>query len=366
MKNSNRHTAIVLSILLTVGASLLASSTISFAQQSGMSYHFSTPIKEPHLKDNTPAAGAVLTSVPSQIKLDVDFYVGPGDQISMLKDGKEYGMGVTVVSSDKRSVTRSVDPYAPNGLYTLNYELCADDGECHPGQYQFAIQKAGNIADGQATDRRFSPPKDVPQLTAHTPLHGAVLADAPINVVVDFNYDRGPGSKIAILKDGKDYGIGDSTIDGLSNLHIRRNMTSDAPDGIYTVKYTSCQLNGTFNGSCNDGTFQFAIDRSKASTFTDLRGQKAVTITMKNISFDPMYVMVSKGTTVTWKNEDDVIHYVNTDQHPEHSYYPPMNSPQPLAKGDTFTLTFDRPGLYPYHCSAHMHMNNMTGTLLVK
>jgi plastocyanin len=42
-----------------------------------------------------------------------------------------------------------------------------------------------------------------------------------------------------------------------------------------------------------------------------------------------------------------------------------MNSQQ-LAKGDTFTLTFDRPGLYPYHCSAHMHMNNMTGTLLVK
>ena len=70
MKNSNRHTAIVLSVLLTVGASLLASSTISFAQQSGTSYHFSTPIKEPHLKDNTPAAGAVLSSVPSQIKLD--------------------------------------------------------------------------------------------------------------------------------------------------------------------------------------------------------------------------------------------------------------------------------------------------------
>ena len=72
--------------------------------------------------------------------------------------------------------------------------------------------------------------------------------------------------------------------------------------------------------------------------------------------------MVSKGTKVTWKNEDPVIHYVNTDQHPEHSYYPPMNS-QTLSKGDTFTLTFDRPGLYPYHCSAH---RRMTGTLLVK
>ena len=44
-------------------------------------------------------------------------------------------------SSDKLSVTRRLDPNAPNGLYTVNYELCWPDGTCHIGQYQFAIQK---------------------------------------------------------------------------------------------------------------------------------------------------------------------------------------------------------------------------------
>jgi plastocyanin len=214
----------------------------------------------------------------------------------------------------------------------------------------------GNIADAQSAGVQFSPPKEVGQWTNNTPLHGAVLAGVPINVVVDFNYDRGPGSKIAIMKDSKDYGIGDTKIDD-NKLAIRRDMDPDAPNGVYTVKYTSCQL----NGSCDEGAFQFAIDRSKAGAFTDLRGQKEVTITLKNFAFTPRNVLVSKGTKVTWKNEDDVAHFVNTDPHPEHSYLRAMNS-KALEKGDMFTLTFDKPGVYPYHCSAH---TSMTATLLV-
>lgn len=214
----------------------------------------------------------------------------------------------------------------------------------------------GNVADAQTAGFQFSPPKEAGQLTNNTPLHGAMLAGVPINVVVDFNFDRGPGSKIAILKDGKDYGAGDTRIDD-NKLAMRRDMDPGAPDGVYTVKYTSCQL----NGSCDDGTFQFAIDRSKAGTFTDLRGQKEVTIDLKNYAFNPRNAMVSKGTKVTWKNMDDDTHFVNTDPHPEHSYYRAMNS-KALSKDDTFTLTFDKPGIYPYHCSAH---TSMTATLLV-
>ncbi|OPY30837.1 MAG: Halocyanin precursor [Methanocella sp. PtaU1.Bin125] len=214
----------------------------------------------------------------------------------------------------------------------------------------------GSIVGAQTDGIRFSPPKEVPQLTNNTPLHSAVLAGVPINVVVDFNYDRGTGSKIAIIRDGKDYGVGDTKIDD-NKLAIRRDMDPAAPDGVYMVKYTSCQL----NGSCDEGAFQFALDRSKAAAFTDLRGQKEVVIDLKNYAFDPRNTLVSKGTKVTWKNGDDDTHFVNTDPHPEHSYYRAMNS-KALEKGDTFALTFDKPGIYPYHCSAH---TSMTGTLIV-
>ena len=131
----------VLLLLLAVGTGLLASNVISAAPQPGTSYKYSTPIKAAHWKSNMPSSGEVLSSVPSQVKIDADFNMGPGNFISISKDGKEYGMGDTVLSSDKLSVTRRLDPNAPNGLYTVNYELCWPDGTCHIGQYQFAIQK---------------------------------------------------------------------------------------------------------------------------------------------------------------------------------------------------------------------------------
>ena len=131
----------VLLILLALGTGLLASNAISAAPQSGTSYQFSTPIKAAHWMSNMPSSGDVLSSVPSQVKIEADFNMGPGNFISISKDGKEYGLGDTVLSSDKLSVTRRMDTNAPNGLYTVDYELCWPDGTCHLGQYQFAIQK---------------------------------------------------------------------------------------------------------------------------------------------------------------------------------------------------------------------------------
>lgn len=141
MKTINRHTVTVLLILLTLGTSLLAPSALSAAQQPGMAYQFSTPIKAAHWKSNMPSSDSVLSSAPSAVEIAADFNMGPGNYISISKDGKEYGMGDTVLSSDKLSVSRPVDPNAPSGLYTVNYELCWPDGTCHLGQYQFAIQK---------------------------------------------------------------------------------------------------------------------------------------------------------------------------------------------------------------------------------
>ncbi|MBI2594270.1 hypothetical protein HYW39_01075, partial [Candidatus Curtissbacteria bacterium] len=55
---------------------------------------------------------------------------------------------------------------------------------------------------------------------------------------------------------------------------------------------------------------------------------------------------------VVWVNNDSVEHYVNTDSHPAHTYYLEQNS-RVLGQGDTYSLTFNTEGIYPYHCSAH-------------
>ena len=208
------------------------------------------------------------------------------------------------------------------------------------------------------TRNGFANPKKTPHYESNTPVHGSTVAGVPINVVVDFNFDLAHGSAIAISHDGQDYGKGETTIDD-NKLALRRQMTVDAPDGLYTVGYKACWP----DGSCHTGHFQFKIDRSLASQFLDLRHQSEVMIDLTNFAFKPKEIKISPGTQVIWKNSDPVSHFINTDSHPAHTYFPQQNSRE-LGEGDTYSLTFTTPGLYPYHCSAHAAM--MTGTLLVE
>lgn len=208
-----------------------------------------------------------------------------------------------------------------------------------------------------AMDIKFSNAKKSAHYETNTPAHGSVLAAPPVNVVIDFNFDLAAPSAISIIKDGKEYGQGDTVIDN-NKLSMRRNLAADSPDGLYKVQYNACWP----DKSCHDGSFEFAIDRSKASSYENMQGKSEVTIRMSEIMFAPKNISISPGTKVTWVNDEDVEHYVNTDSHPAHTYYPMQNS-RSLAKGATYSVTFDKPGAYPYHCSAHA--DNMVGNIIV-
>jgi len=204
----------------------------------------------------------------------------------------------------------------------------------------------------------FETPKKSAHYESNAPAHGTVLAGVPTNIVIDFNFDLAPPSQIKIEKDGKDYGVGQTIIDQ-NKLTMRRNMDPSAPDGLYTVSYNACWP----DGSCHDGSFQFAIDRPKSGEFEDLTGQREVTVKLSQIMFEPQNIKISKGTKVTWVNGDSVDHYINTDSHPAHTYFPEQNS-RALKAGGTYSLTFQTAGIYPYHCSAHAQ--TMLGSILVE
>ena len=215
----------------------------------------------------------------------------------------------------------------------------------------------GNKSDS-SNSPAFSNPKKSAHYESNTPAHGAVLAGAPINIVIDFNFDLAKPSEMKVINDGKDYGVGETIIDS-SKLALRRKVSVDAQDGLYTVEYKACWP----DGSCHNGNFQFAIDRSKAANFDDQTGEKEVIVKLSQIQFEPKNVKVSKGTQITWINDDEVDHYINTDSHPGHTYYPPQNS-KLLKKGESFELIFNQAGIYPYHCSAHA--TSMIGAVLVQ
>lgn len=214
----------------------------------------------------------------------------------------------------------------------------------------------GNTAPSRAFS--FTTQKKSAHFEGSTPAHESVLAAPPVQVVIDVNFDLADNSSITVTRGGQDVGVGATSLDA-NRLAMRRAVSPDASDGLYTVTYRACWPDRT----CHDGQFQFAVDRTRAEQFIDLRGRHEVAVRLKDIAFAPASIRISRGTTVVWTNDDTVEHYVNTDSHPSHTYFPEQNS-RALKTGDTYRLTFATPGIYPYHCSAHA--DTMTASILVE
>ena len=78
-------------------------------------------------------------------------------------------------------------------------------------------------------------------------------------------------------------------------------------------------------------------------------------IDIVDFAFAPEGLVVAAGTTVTWTNKDDATHSVADSALDEES--------DDMAQGDTFEITYDEAGEYPYVCGIH---NYMKGTVTVE
>jgi plastocyanin len=77
------------------------------------------------------------------------------------------------------------------------------------------------------------------------------------------------------------------------------------------------------------------------------------TVYMKNSVFSPSSLQVNINVTVTWMNDDTIIHSVTADDGSFDS--------GDVAPGATFTHTFSSTGTYNYHC---IHVSGMTGSII--
>jgi amicyanin len=73
-----------------------------------------------------------------------------------------------------------------------------------------------------------------------------------------------------------------------------------------------------------------------------------MTVKIDNFTFNPPSLAVTAGTTVTWKNEDDIPHTVASAAKAFKS--------KALDTDDSYSFTFTTPGVYEYFCSIHPHM----------
>jgi plastocyanin len=77
---------------------------------------------------------------------------------------------------------------------------------------------------------------------------------------------------------------------------------------------------------------------------------------MINIAFSPSTLTVSKGTTVTWQNNDGVTHTSTSDT----GLWDTGN----IAPGSIKDVTFSNAGTFKYHCT--IHGPTMSGTVVVQ
>jgi len=77
------------------------------------------------------------------------------------------------------------------------------------------------------------------------------------------------------------------------------------------------------------------------------------TISMKNSVFSPANLQVNINATVTWINDDNMVHTVTSDNGSFDS--------GDIAPGGRFSYSFSATGTFNYHC---MHHSGMTGTIV--
>ncbi|MEM4245379.1 MAG: copper resistance protein CopC [Candidatus Nanoarchaeia archaeon] len=96
--------------------------------------------KTDNFVDSSPAHGDVLNNAPSEIMINFNSLLGPGSGISVKSSGKEYGSGGGGGGGGS-SLSATIDPNAPNGVYDVYYRACDLDGSCDDGFFSFVIDR---------------------------------------------------------------------------------------------------------------------------------------------------------------------------------------------------------------------------------
>lgn len=85
------------------------------------------------------------------------------------------------------------------------------------------------------------------------------------------------------------------------------------------------------------------------------QASKSHTVNIQSFSFNPGSLTIEAGSTVTFKNLDEVVHTVTAKDGSFDS--------GPINKNATYTATFSKPGVFSIYCKPHTFM---TGTITVK
>lgn len=104
---------------------------------------------------------------------------------------------------------------------------------------------------------------------------------------------------------------------------------------------------------------------SNLGAISDLTSQSEVTIDIEDFKYSKPNIKIKKGTKVTWTNRDTIEHNVMMDHQDSDSAHDAPTKDEVksnvlagpmLAKGESYSFTFNDVSAAPYHCSPHPYM----------
>lgn len=129
--------------------------------------------------------------------------------------------------------------------------------------------------------------------------------------------------------------------------------------GIY---YFFLSKKGGYTPPANQAQPTIEQSSPTSSPTGSIQQQSQNTVTLTSDGFSPATLTIKAGETVTWENKSGEAATVNSDPHPVHTNYAPLNLGN-FPDGGTLSLTFDKPGTYGYH----NHLNpSERGTITVE
>ena len=129
--------------------------------------------------------------------------------------------------------------------------------------------------------------------------------------------------------------------------------------GIAVATQQSQRKTQPANQTAHDATnsdSQHKEDEKKESGSEDLTNQTEVFIDIKDFVFTKKDITIKKGTKVTWINQDTVKHNAFSDD---------SKGPKGelLAKGESYSFTFDEVGTTNYYCTPHPYMKGIVNVV---
>jgi plastocyanin len=95
---------------------------------------------------------------------------------------------------------------------------------------------------------------------------------------------------------------------------------------------------------------RLAIAAAISLCLSSAHAVETTNVMIDNFTFEPAQLTVKVGTTVTWKNRDDIPHTVVSAG---------KFRSKTMDTDDSYSFTFTAAGDYKYFCSLHPHMTGM-------